>query len=136
MLNELSLTEGMCYAVKILQERGLFPALHEWSKLAARDKNVLLVRFEDLIVNPNIFKNLFAHCDIRMPKNKLQQLLENYSFDKLSGRKRGEEEKHSHYRKGTAGDWKNYFNPSLTAEFKNITGDLIMSLGYENSFDW
>ena len=136
VLNRLSLTEGMCYAVNLLQDRGLFPALREWSKLATRDKNVLLVRFEDLTVNPKLFDKLFAHCDIRMPENVRHQLLENYSFGKLSGRKRGYEEKHSHYRKGTVGDWKNYFNPSITAEFKNTTGDLIMSIGYENSSDW
>jgi hypothetical protein len=37
---------------------------------------------------------------------------------------------HDHYRKGVAGDWRNYFDPPLRAYFREVTGDLLDALGY------
>jgi hypothetical protein len=55
---------------------------------------------------------------------------------KTKGRKEGEENQKSHYRKGIAGDWKNYFTPQVKQEFKERYNDLILKLEYETSADW
>lgn len=52
------------------------------------------------------------------------------------GRKAGEENKNSHYRKGVAGDWINHFTPDHVAAFKERYGDLLIRLGYEDGQDW
>jgi hypothetical protein len=58
-------------------------------------------------------------------------------FAKLaSGRKKGEEDENSHYRKGTPGDWRNYFNEQHKQYFKKHYNDLLVKLGYESGYDW
>lgn len=59
------------------------------------------------------------------------------SFKFLSGgRKEGEEHVGSHYRKGTPGDWKNYFTQTHAERFINTYGDLLIQLGYEEDHSW
>ncbi len=55
---------------------------------------------------------------------------------KTGGRQRGEEDLSSHYRKGQAGDWRNPFNPHITAEFKQHYNPLLIKSGYEEESDW
>jgi hypothetical protein len=58
-------------------------------------------------------------------------------FTKLAGgRDRGQEDIHSHYRKGTPGDWKNYFNEQHKKFFKDHYNDLLIKLGYEEDDKW
>lgn len=52
------------------------------------------------------------------------------------GRKTGEENPNSHYRKGVAGDWANYFSADHVAAFKERYGDLLVRLGYETGYGW
>lgn len=60
-----------------------------------------------------------------------------YSFNKLAGgRKQGEENTNSHYRKGARGDWKNHFNDQHKSVFKEKYGDLLIKLGYEKDNNW
>jgi hypothetical protein len=40
------------------------------------------------------------------------------------------------YRKGQAGAWKDYFTEKNITTFKDLTGDLLLDLGYESSMDW
>jgi hypothetical protein len=39
----------------------------------------------------------------------------------------------SHYRKGTAGDWRNHFDADISAAFTAATGNLVELLGYEST---
>ncbi len=70
-------------------------------------------------------------------KGFLVKLIEKYSFKSLSkGRGKGEEDKQSHYRKGTEGDWVNHFSEEHKNVFKELYGDLLIKLGYEKDQDW
>lgn len=61
----------------------------------------------------------------------------NNRFTKLAGgRKKGNEDKTSHYRKGVPGDWKNHFNERHRQYFKEHYNDLLVKLGYESGTDW
>ena len=67
----------------------------------------------------------------------LARILKRHSFIRnTNGRKQGQENVTHHYRKGVAGDWRNYFTPRVTKEFKQRYGDLLIELGYESSHDW
>lgn len=69
--------------------------------------------------------------------NELEEIIEANSFKRLAGdRKKGSEDTASHYRKGVAGDWKNHFNDSHKAAFKDRFGDILVKLGYETTNDW
>jgi hypothetical protein len=111
----------------------LFPALRSWANAPAHDERVLLVRYEDLTGPPAVeaFARLFEHCDIQLAGRTVIQLLEDHSFERLSGRRQGQEDVKSHYRKGKAGDWKQHLDDYLIEHFREVTGDLLEVLGYE-----
>jgi hypothetical protein len=73
----------------------------------------------------------------RCPKFFFQRILSVNSFETYAkGRKKGEEDAQSHFRKGVAGDWKNHFTPKVKDVFKERYGQLLIDLKYENSLDW
>lgn len=131
-LKDTELADGVTIAIDDLQERGLFDALRSWGRMPA-EKSVRIVRYEDLIGprQAEVFGEILAHCDIAMPDDVLRGLLEDGSFERLSGgRAPGEEDPASHFRKGIAGDWRNAFNDKAIEHFRKVTGDLAQELGY------
>lgn len=73
----------------------------------------------------------------QMPRFALEEITEKLSFKKLAGgRKKGEENIKSHYRKGVHGDWKNHFNDEHINYFKVHYNDLLIQLGYEFNDKW
>jgi hypothetical protein len=68
--------------------------------------------------------------------NLLAAVCENSFLKKSAGRSRGMEDQTSHYRKGVAGDWKNYFKPEHKSRFVELYGDLLQYLGYEKDKNW
>jgi hypothetical protein len=74
---------------------------------------------------------------LSLPWLLLRRIVQQYSFVRKSGgRQPGQEDISHHYRKGVAGDWRNYFTPRVTAAFKERYGDMLIQLGYESSKDW
>lgn len=134
LLNDVSLTEGLIYAVDYLNNIGLFSTLNSWINSAEEDRNIEIFRFEDMVGDDQYetFRKLFYHIDVNMRKSEFRKLLNDYSFRKLSGRKRGVEDNSSHYRKGIIGDWRNYYNCDVIENFMMVTGDLLGSLNYED----
>lgn len=63
-------------------------------------------------------------------------VVDNHSFEKVSGRKAGEENTKSFMRKGVVGDWKNYFNQEARERFNKYAGSGLLTLGYELDSDW
>lgn len=133
-LNAMSVDNGILYAMDHLQRSGHFHALASWIDAPNRNPNTLVIRFEDVIgpASLEVFDSLFKHSDIGVPRNVLEGLLAKYSFEKLSGRERGKEQKQSHYRKGISGDWTNYFSDALMKRFHELTDKLAVSLGYRD----
>jgi hypothetical protein len=73
----------------------------------------------------------------RVPAERLLGVvLENDFTRKSGGRKPGQEDVRSHYRKGVPGDWRNHFRPAHVVAFKEAYGELLVSLGYEKDLDW
>jgi len=66
----------------------------------------------------------------------LEYIFQNRFSKQASGRKQGEEDPRSHYRKGVAGDWINYFNQEHRRYFRENYTDLLIKLGYEKGSDW
>lgn len=73
----------------------------------------------------------------KVTAGQLKRVLEMHRFEKLAkGRKKGQEDTSSHYRKGKAGDWQNHFTPPVKEAFKQAYGDLLIKFGYENDHNW
>lgn len=86
------------------------------------------------------FKRIFRFLGLfpqHIGEETLSEILYQHRFEKLTeGRKPGEEDPHHHYRKGVAGDWKQYFNEENKAYFKENWGELLIRLGYEEDQTW
>lgn len=125
---------GMAWMMEWLDAIGLFTAMRSWVERGAGDPGTLVLRFEDL-VGPRqveVFEALLAHCDIAMPSGVVRELLDDYTFAVISGgRRSGEEDRWSHYRKGVAGDWRNHLTAGHLGKFRSLTGDLVTLAGYE-----
>jgi len=65
----------------------------------------------------------------RLPAERLLGIVWEHDFvKKAAGRARGEEDVTSHYRKGIAGDWKNYFTAGHVRLFKKQYNDVLLKL--------
>ena len=90
------------------------------------------VRYEDLHADMEThLARLLNFLDVDASPETIARCREHGSFRKLSGgRAPGEEDKQSHFRKGVAGDWKNYFDDKTLSIFNREAGHLLRELGY------
>lgn len=126
-------------------EDGLMHTLDDWVPANAEiqrswiESDEPLIRFEDLLADDQsiLEEVLLERCELGISRRRLRRAIERENFERLSGgRSRGEEDVNDHYRKGIAGDWRNYFNEPLKVAFKERYGDLLIKAGYERDNDW
>jgi hypothetical protein len=130
-LNNLSTDDGIIYAIEYLHKIGRFSAMRSWADAAENDPNIFLVRYEELAASDHAaLRKLFYDLDIQIPDKILETLIQAYSFKRLSGRDQGKENQYSHLRRGTPGDWCNYFDNRIESRFSDLCGDLNERLGY------
>src|SRR5215204_1999399 len=100
--------------------------------------NYAEVRYEGLLQSPEEeLARLLAFLGAATDDEVVKRCVDAASFEKLSkGRKRGEEDPSSFFRKGVAGDWRNTFTEEDRRVFKEVAGDLLIKLGYEKDRDW
>lgn len=134
-LNEMEFEDGF---LDMLATRGknLANIQRSWLPVCQRGE-APLVRYEEFLADEQAtFKRIIEYCQIDVSPEKLRKIVERNSFEKRAGRRRGEEDIKSHYRKGIAGDWKNRFTDRIKAEFKQLFGQVLIETGYEKDLDW
>lgn len=133
-LEQTSEKEGLLNMLILNKKNGMWDSMRSWAHID--DPNVICIRYEDLIGQNRrrVLADLLNYLEIDLDSAEIQLLSEKYSFEKMSGRKSGEEDDKVHLRKGVANDWKNYFDDEIIAEFKRICGDLVPLLGYEDFY--
>lgn len=69
-------------------------------------------RYENMIDNPRpCVESVFKFLDVSSDKSLVDSCIDAASFKNLTkGRKAGEEDRSSHFRKGVVGDWQNHLN--------------------------
>lgn len=114
--------------LKMVSVKQRYEGVFQWLE----QKNVMSLRFEDLINNRDA--TLLAMLDevektgykIPTQREKALQIL----IDAIQPKK-------SHtFRSGKTGGWKEHFNKEHKKLFKDVAGDLLVKLGYENNNDW
>jgi hypothetical protein len=131
-LERLDMNGGLKYIVDAWSDFGLFEAQRSWMAAPAEKQGVRIFGYEDFARDNYAFlKILLDYLEIRMPVQELDALYARHEFSQLSGgREQGNEDQMSHFRKGTSGDWRNYFDDDVMAHFRDVTGDLLEVLGY------
>ncbi|MCI5050082.1 MAG: sulfotransferase [Rickettsiales bacterium] len=91
------------------------------------------VRYEDLLTRPHAeLKKMYQFLGVTATDEQINEAVEATSFEALSGgRKSGEENVNSFFRKGVSGDWKDELSLEALRIFNENAGDLIKDLGYE-----
>jgi len=92
---------------------------------------VLSIRFEDLIHHradtlTRIIDHLIAHTPIPSSRQLILDALEAAINPKKSPT----------FRSGKTGEWKKHFTDEHKKIFKDVSGDLLIKLGYEKNNDW
>ena len=83
-----------------------------------------------------VMQGIFSFLGADSERAKTEACVAAAAFSKLSGgRSPGEEDTSSFYRKGVAGDWRNYFDAKTSAAFCRATNGLMKELGYEEDPD-
>lgn len=131
VLNSLPFEEGLAY----LMDHGLGDNANiQLSWLRAGER---VFRYEDIIADEQGgYKEIFDFCGLQVPADRRRAVVEANSFEKQTGRKKGEEKVESHHRKGIRGDWQNHFSPKTTERFKERFGQVLIETGYEAGIDW
>ena len=109
--------------------------IRTWS--ADRDATSLLVRYEDLAEDPvSGFRRILDWLGWNSCQDLLLTAIEELSFESRVGRKRGDEDCSSHFRRGLPGDWRNYFTREHGRLWETLYPGLLTAAGYEKSDDW
>jgi hypothetical protein len=95
-------------------------------------KNVLCLRFEDLIENRDATLNSMLDevekTGYQIPASRQKAL--SILIQAIQPKK-------SHtFRSGKTGGWREHFSPEHKMLFKDVSGDLLVRLGYEKNNDW
>jgi hypothetical protein len=127
-LLKLDTKEGLKYIIDTIDSFGYFDAQASWANSGEK-----VFKYEQIASDHKEFlKQLFGFLDIKLDEKSFAAICENHSFKNITkGRMQGIEDKYSHFRKGIAGDWKNYFDQDIRSYFYDTTKDLLKVLGYD-----
>lgn len=112
-----------------------------WADFARRwhgRKGAVHVCYEDLrrdaaTALQEIFSELTGED---LDPERATEIADEFSFERQSGRRTGEEDKKSFLRKGVVGDWRKQFSPKAREVFDRYAGEELILLGYEGDRGW
>jgi hypothetical protein len=96
------------------------------------------VRYEDIRNDTigELMRIVNQLAGVSLEESRAQEIVFDLSFENLSDRKVGEENKGSFLRKGVLGDWKNYFDREACQKFQGYAGNALVKLDYEKDDAW
>ena len=114
--------------LKMVSVKQRYEGVFQWLE----QKNVMCLRFEDLINNRDVTLNAMLDevekTGYKIPTPRAQALA--ILVDAIQPKK-------SHtFRSGKTGGWKQHFTDEHKKLFKDVAGDLLVRLGYEKNNDW
>lgn len=132
--HEQSIEEFISYKLESGEfEKETLNWIRNW--LENRDlKKSIVIRYEDMLNNPNtVLEKIFNFLGFKIEQKKIENIIEINSFDKITGRKRGENNDTKFVRKGVSGEWKTIFSKEQKLLFSKIGEDVIEKLGYQST---
>lgn len=122
----------------IMKEIDIAFALKTFQSWRFDDPNIMEIKFEELLKYPlEYFERIFDFLQLPVKSRLLARVVRQEGFQRRTGgRKPGQEDVHSHLRKGVHGDWKNYFTEDHKIYFKKKWGNMVVDLGYESHNNW
>jgi hypothetical protein len=93
---------------------------------AANPMRCLEVRYEDLSAEPHeVMRAAFDFLGVAATTRVIDQAVASASFEKWSGRSRGQQDAQSFFRKGIVGDWKTVLDREEIADINAVCGPMM-----------
>ncbi len=90
----------------------------------------LLVSYEDLVADPvPVMERVFAHFGVPRTTEELRRIVDAHSFERTTGRARGQGDAKAFNRKGVAGDWRNYLTEQQAARVQAAASSPVPERG-------
>jgi hypothetical protein len=129
----------------IFTEERLRQLAHRWSQRVAKahrdgttlyGERYLEIRYEDLLRDtPGTLRQVFELLHARKDDRIIELCIQTSSFERVASRQPGEEDSHSFFRKGVAGDWRSVFTDRDRELYEEIAGDQLIKMGYGRTLD-
>jgi hypothetical protein len=117
--------------LRMVSVKQRYEGVFQWLDVS-RQKNVLCLRFEDLIhdrdATLNAMLNEVEKTGYKIPTPREQALA--VLIESIQPKKSRT------FRSGKTGGWREFFTDEHKQLFKDVAGDLVVKLGYEKSNDW
>lgn len=128
----LSINEFITYKLESGEfEKETLNWIRNWLENCDSKKSII-IRYEDMLINLNtVLEKIFNFLGFKIEQGKIENIIEINSFDKITGRKRGENDDTKFVRKGVSGEWKTIFSKEQKSLFSKIGEDVIENLGYK-----
>lgn len=102
----------------------------------AQKYNMFVLSYEELkrdsrAMTERLLMFLGLDCDFAI----VEDMVQRSSFEFITGRRPGTESERSFFRKGIVGDWRNQLSYEECRLFSAIAGEMLVTLGYEQSTD-
>lgn len=114
------------------------PVIDEMLRWDYGDPRFVELSYEEAIADPvPVYRRVFAHYGFT-PEGveTATAIADRFSFRNLTGRRLGETQERSHLRSGEPGQWREVFTPANRDLFKELAGEALIRLGYEDDHDW
>ncbi len=134
---------GTADRFKTFADYAAYFAEHHWVPYitAARRAGTALkdryleLRYEQLHAEPKVHaRRLLEFLGVDAADEHVAACVEAAAFSRVSkGRRRGEEDRSSHFRKGIVGDWANHFDRDALGRFEAATRGMLRELDYTDA---
>ena len=101
-------------------------------------KRVTYVRYEDLRGDTvGELRRVVSELAARdLSRQEAQTIADEFSFERITARRPGQEDRNSFLRKGVVGDWRTSFSAETRQVFDHYAGNETILLGYEKDRSW
>ena len=101
------------------------------------DSEKIQIRYEEMIADQAaVIRRICQHIGLDCSESEATACVDGATFEKTTGRERGNAEPTSKARKGVVGDWRTYFTRQDGEVFAGLTGDWLQKLGYVTDRNW
>jgi Sulfotransferase domain len=130
-LKSLNPRDGLLFEIRRLL-KGPLSKMTEWDY---SQPEFLELRYEDVIANEEeMFLTVFRHFEFR--DRAMSTGLALVRENSISRKASWNEQRQQHVRSGRPGAWREEFGPEHVALFKELSGSLLVRLGYEKDVNW
>jgi hypothetical protein len=99
--------------------------------------HLIVVRYEEMKRDQaDVILRICEHLHIACTQEQAEYCAHEASFEKTTGRQPGETDHFAKSRKGTVGDWRNFFTQQDGKLFQELTDNWLVRSGYESESNW